>query len=908
MRRLIVTLGCPGSGKSTTLRRNGLEPFSISVDAVRLLLAGPALSPDGSMGITQEQSHRAWGLALSMLAERMERGELVCMDATHAVSRDMNEYARLAKRHGYDVLVLDHSSVPVDTAIGRNARRSTITRVPETSVRRLHAACASISIPNEFKKATISQKKGEAEFDDAIEAFLSTPTMDLSGVRRVIHVGDVQGCLDPLAGPRGLFPNGLSPDDFHVFHGDYLDRGLQNGEVARWLLDNAIGRENVVLLRGNHEKHLVLHANGLPPLSEEFAAETLPQLNAAGISQADVGRITENLRDAFFYRRNGVNVACSHAGLSGITPRLAEIPAEQLISGGAFGTPIDLLFERNAPDGWIQVHGHRNSAGLPVKASDKSFNLEGAVEAGGSLRALVIGEPKHTASDALEKGSSAIAVTVIGLSGDGVVAIEIPNRNFKPLSKRLADDLDRALRFSKTKLPPWAENPNSSMPIEELATLKAHPLVMEKNGKAIPGVHSYNFTKEAFGDGRWDDVNLRARGLFVDVSDHEIVARSYDKFFNVNERTETELPSLRKTLRFPLSIYDKENGYLGIAGYSGRTDALFLASKSTPDSEFAEWFREIMSETLPREKLDELRRFFRDTGSGAAFEVIDPTRDPHIIAYPERKVVLLDVIRRAPRFERMPYDDLKSVGARFGLETKKRALVLRDWDAFEGWHASLTERGTNGPKAIKTLEGYVVEDAAGFQTKIKLPYYSFWKKMRGLKDRLAVIDGTGRSLGRLLVEPEEIAFKDWLLSHSEDIRPKVLASDIITLREAFVEGRMLDENTVRVERGRTITENSAGTRRPDAEPQEIIGFRAAISGLSQSAAPIKSATAEKIIATALGDERKRAILAENPILPAILAALPPEAAGAAAERLNVAERLRKESETGKRKERSQDKR
>jgi tRNA splicing ligase len=44
---------------------------------------------------------------------------------------------------------------------------------------------------------------------------------------------------------------------------------------------------------------------------------------------------------------------------------------------------------------------------------------------------------------------------------------------------------------------------------------------------------------------------------------YEVAARSYDKFFNLDEVPMTEFESLKETFKYPLVAYIKENGYLG---------------------------------------------------------------------------------------------------------------------------------------------------------------------------------------------------------------------------------------------------------------------------------------------------------------------------------------------------------
>ena len=44
MRRLVLLRGIPGAGKSTWVKKNGLEKFTLSSDNIRLMLHSPALT------------------------------------------------------------------------------------------------------------------------------------------------------------------------------------------------------------------------------------------------------------------------------------------------------------------------------------------------------------------------------------------------------------------------------------------------------------------------------------------------------------------------------------------------------------------------------------------------------------------------------------------------------------------------------------------------------------------------------------------------------------------------------------------------------------------------------------------------------------------------------------------------
>ena len=84
--------------------------------------------------------------------------------------------------------------------------------------------------------------------------------------------------------------------------------------------------------------------------------------------------------------------------------------------------------------------------------------------------------------------------------------------------------------------------------MNEVDMLRNNPLVREKH--LANGISSFNFSNKCFFNQAWDDINVKARGLFV--KDNNVVARSYNKFFNIGERPETEMNSLRENLVFPV--------------------------------------------------------------------------------------------------------------------------------------------------------------------------------------------------------------------------------------------------------------------------------------------------------------------------------------------------------------------
>lgn len=95
--------------------------------------------------------------------------------------------------------------------------------------------------------------------------------------------------------------------------------------------------------------------------------------------------------------------------------------------------------------------------------------------------------------------------------------------------------------------------------------------------------------------------------------------------------------------------------------------------------------------------------------------------------------------------------------------------------SFYKWYQSVSHDDT-----IKE-EGYVIEDNSGFMTKLKLPYYQFWKQMRSIKQRVADKRSTQKYM-QALQTAEQARFYTWLL---EQDPVNVRNSSIIELRSQF---------------------------------------------------------------------------------------------------------------------------
>lgn len=258
---------------------------------------------------------------------------------------------------------------------------------------------------------------------------------------------------------------------------------------------------------------------------------------------------------------------------------------------------------------------------------------------------------------------------------------------------------------------------------DQIKRLRSSTLIKERN---FGRVSSFNFTKKAFFDSKWNELTTRARGLFIDTENGKIVARGYDKFFNLDENQNNKRSVLKKKLAFPVHAYRKENGFLGLIYWEEEYNRIRFATKSSLDGPYVQMLEEAFWDTVkyPIEVINVLR----ETKGTILVEVIDPVNDPHIIEYDDKHIVILDIVRNQWNSERIPYSKLMEYSRRMGIPCKQLCETYETWvdleAAMDNW---LTEDFREDGEPI---EGYVVVDRNGFMFKVKTGYYTKWKKRR----------------------------------------------------------------------------------------------------------------------------------------------------------------------------------
>jgi len=652
-----------GSGKSTFIKNNNLTDYTLSADEIRLMFHSPSMTEDGSMSISARSDREVWNTLHRMLEVRMESGDFTVIDATHKTSKAVSKYLELADKYRYNCYQLNIEAT-LEECLERNLLRDPIRRVPDSEIIRAHEILQTNKLSNRFKQIS--------SIDEIINYYVT----DVSDYKEVKIIGDVHGCYTCLKEAVG---ETLDPDILYVFVGDYFDRGIENKEMYDFLVQHHKD-SNVILLEGNHEKHIWKLINGLDITSSDFK-ETLEEIEKS-VPRNQVVKILKEiynkLRQCFAFVYRGQKYLVTHGGLTAV-PNLTTIPTINMIKGvGGYDMEVDKIYEENYLLGrcqdFIQVHGHRNT-----NPTEHSICLEDSVEFGGNLKVLSITEGDREL-----------------LSYENKVFSEERLNNFQQAVYKVDDP--------------------------EVCKMMNSRLVNVKGCKH--NMYSLNFTRNAFIGKKWNLATIKARGLFVDKKTGEVRMRSYDKFFNLGEQKETRVENLEKSLVFPVKVAVKENGYLGIM--SVVDGQVVFASKTTDSGPFAERFERIFNETVSKHDADFLKSLLKKENASAVFEVISPTEDPHIIKYEKEEVVLLDILHNKLNLE----PDYQTVSDKF-KEVVKKNTSLRTPNEFT-IHDDDTLWDTIALYSVDNceIEGFVVTDARGFKFKVKFDYYNFVKSLR----------------------------------------------------------------------------------------------------------------------------------------------------------------------------------
>lgn len=664
MRYLVVLRGLPGAGKSMFIQKYGLEEYTLSSDKYRLMCSSPTVDFRGIFTINQEVSGQAWKNLYNDLEYRMRNGDFTIVDATHTTKKSFDKYRSLCKKYFYRLIVIEFRTSIAECIANDMRRRWTVGKEVIEKM-----AMQWEELPNSIKK--IEPKDFQKEMDSRYNP--------LNFDNKKIHViGDIHGCGTAL---KQFINASVDLDnDIVIFVGDYFDRGIENFAVFEFL-QSIIDKDNVFMCIGNHEKRIMSYLWEEDVSRTQFYRNTLEQLQSNNVTDKMLKSFIHKLIPCVFFVHNDKEYIVSHAGVSSPFVNIF-LPETMYVQGVGTYEDMDKICNHFSRfDSTIQIFGHRNNNDVPIKINNNCYNVCGFPEYGGDLKAVTI-----------ENGNIEehyIHNDIFSREGYYAALSKYPNR-FKIENVK---DLIGAFRHNK--------------------------YVKETE---FGNISSFQFTKDAFYEGHWENIVNRARGLFINTNTNEIVARSYDKFFLLGQYDYCTLDKFTP----PFRVWEKYDGFLGILGYDKETDSLLYCSKSTlaPWGDFANLFKSKIQPLIKDE--EKLKEVLRDYNCSMVFECIAPNEDEHIIKYSKDKIILLDIVERTIEFNKvvLPYHYI----------TRSLFMDEVEMKRFVAQYNRLEDKTIKHLKGASFGEGYVIVDKHGKMFKLKTYEYEAKKLLRNLEE------------------------------------------------------------------------------------------------------------------------------------------------------------------------------
>jgi T4 RnlA family RNA ligase len=242
----------------------------------------------------------------------------------------------------------------------------------------------------------------------------------------------------------------------------------------------------------------------------------------------------------------------------------------------------------------------------------------------------------------------------------------------------------------------------------------------------------YNYSQKAQYERVWNDWTLACRGLIMD-KDYNILARPFQKFFNLEEMENQIVPNES------FEVYEKMDGSLGIL-YWIENEA-FIATRGSFVSEQAQVATEMLrtqyAEVIPL--LDKSKTFL--------FEIIYPENRIVLDYGNERKLVLLAIVDTQTGIEVETFHETSSHKGFSETSSNEHFFpIVKRYD------------GLNDLSKLKQLEeenkeGFVVKYKNGYRLKVKFDEYqrihrivtqvsslNIWEYLKEGQDLLPILD------------------------------------------------------------------------------------------------------------------------------------------------------------------------
>jgi len=230
-----------------------------------------------------------------------------------------------------------------------------------------------------------------------------------------------------------------------------------------------------------------------------------------------------------------------------------------------------------------------------------------------------------------------------------------------------------------------------------------------------------------------------ARGIFINPEDNSVIARGYDKFFNIDETEDTQWKNIEENTVGPYELTLKENGC--IIFVSVFEDDLFVTSKhnfTSYDKEgnlivsnYSDLGEKWLNKYI-KDKREQFIKFIKEHNVTLVFELVDNEFEEHVLEYSKEEdgLYLHGINENSVEFKTWTSEKVNEVAKEFNLISVEYK-VYNDINELKKFADNC-----NGYYNNKAIEGWVIrckkQNGVSFFFKYKYqePYllYREWRE------------------------------------------------------------------------------------------------------------------------------------------------------------------------------------
>lgn len=674
-------MGTPASGKSTWIKSHGLNPLTISADKIRLNLGGVTMTANSNYTYSQHINHnnepKVWDMLYEQGESMMYNGQTLFVDNTHLYRSAFTKWNNFRKKYNYKTYVVDFMA-PLIADCGNPEKAKELIKkwnrnrnfaVPDSTIDTYMGRYLH-SIDHLPDWVTVITPK------EVVRELQLTKTPNMERFKRIQVIGDIHADYDALMKVFEHHQKG----DAYVFVGDYLDRGTKTLQTFKFITQE-LGGNNLFFCIGNHEdgwekwvqkreRHGQFSILSLPKLQQAYSEKNLDKI---------IKNFVKNAHDYFAFDYFGKTFYVSHAGFEPIVgthlDKLSTIEMPNALPRNTFIYGLGNTVNNDAYARDIDKVWHDTMPRDQINLHGHRNNFDRFCE-GNSYNLTAMGKFRW-----------------LTITRDGIEPHEIDRIDVPELTEQLAGE-------------------------EHIQQISLND-----------GITANNFDHDAFANNIWNQMSIRARGLFTRNDD--VIGRGFTKFFQVDQLPTSTLDSIE----YPVILEKKHDGFLTIAFYDNEAGKIKIFSKRG-ETDMAKLAKRKLEDSG---MYDEIQRYYTDEklhDTSLLFEIVAPKEDVHIIKYKEDHTYPLAIIKNDMNgivLNLIKKEELRKKHPQYYNSVPFMQMRQNIWEAnFYAIASNIDELKdfiARYGKEYPTREGVVLY-GSNKMLKIKLPFYLKAKELR----------------------------------------------------------------------------------------------------------------------------------------------------------------------------------